>query len=127
MKLVSLKSGTPQYEVVVSVVMVNPTAILWAHMVTGLGTIKHFDNGKYNPKWSAFYQWQVSTRDAAKLLEPLLPYLQIKRRQAELLIELTSLKRQSTTRQQHAPERQGAIVHEMRTLNFRGRRAAQVA
>ena len=118
-----LKSGTPQHEALVAVGMVDPTAILWALNATGLGRIRRHDNTKYNPKWSMAYTWRVSTRDAARLLERVLPYLQLKKRQAELVIEITALKRLSTNKVQHAPERQAAIIEEMRGLNRRGRAA----
>jgi hypothetical protein len=116
----TLKTGTPQYEVVVSIGMVDQTAILWALQTTGLGSIRSFDNGRYNKNWSVCHQWQVYSRDAAALLERVLPYLQIKRRQAELLIELTALKRRSTSRGQFEPERQAAIITSLRVANKRG-------
>ena len=44
-----------------------------------------------NPNYKAWSVWQVSDRHARRVLEALLPYLIIKKRQAELVIEFVGI------------------------------------
>lgn len=48
------------------------------------GKNKRFENAK------PFWEWQANGKEAARFLESILPYLQIKRPQAELAIEFQS-------------------------------------
>lgn len=45
---------------------------------------------KSNPKWNNSWRWAVKSQKAKVFLESVLPYLRVKRRQAEAAIELAS-------------------------------------
>jgi len=47
------------------------------------GSLSTKSNGR-NPRWSEALEWCATTRNAAAFLEYLLPYLRIKKRQAEI-------------------------------------------
>lgn len=66
------------------------------------------------------FRWELGSLQAAELLKQILPYLQIKREQAELFIELTELKLKSKPSHRFAEERQFEIVERIRELNQRG-------
>jgi len=87
--------------------------------VTGVGS-----KGQYKRKgkdgWRPLHVWTLSSWQGADLLKQVLPYLQIKREQAELFIELTALKRQSKPGKRFAEDRQREIVEQFRKLNQRG-------
>ncbi len=79
--------------------------------------------------WKPTYHWVLSTQQAAAVLKEVLPYLRVKRRQAELLIKLADM-RASTGAVSYGsskwgrikvdPHIQEAIYAECRTLNVRG-------
>jgi len=46
-----------------------------------------------NPNWKPVYLWTASTNQAVEIIKELLPYLRIKKKQAELLIEYQQYKR----------------------------------
>ncbi len=52
------------------------------------------------------YQFQATDRPASRLSELLLPYLRIKRRQAELLVELQQTKQRAMLQPSHWFERE---------------------
>lgn len=73
--------------------------------------------------WKQAYHWQVGYARAAEILQAVLPYLVIKRRQAELLIEFQELGsfRGGGETPQHVRERRAAIADEIGFLNNRKR------
>jgi hypothetical protein len=87
--------------------------------MTGVGGIALFKD-KRKTNWKVAHIWTVGSQQCALLCREVLPYLRIKKRQAELLIELAELKRKSTTRHAYCPERQWEIVKEVQLLNQRG-------
>lgn len=67
--------------------------IAWIYSKLG-GRIRVIDRSQKNPKWKkAFYAISSSAR-ACKILRTLLPYLRVKKDQAEIAIEYWSLKEQ---------------------------------
>ena len=67
------------------------------------------------------YRWQVNTRKAANVLKQLLPYLRIKRRQAEICLELHEIKNRGRMANtylagSHIRRRKPAVEAEMRDL-----------
>lgn len=60
------------------------------HRQFGGHVAKHRDN--YNPRARDNWRWGVSEQAACRFVSRILPYLVVKRRQAELLIELGRLK-----------------------------------
>jgi hypothetical protein len=65
--------------------MTDFDVLQWAQSVTGVGGIceKRVNVAIHRPAWT----WAVWSNEASKLLTELLPYLRIKRSQAENLIE----------------------------------------
>lgn len=71
--------------------------------------------------WKPMWHWVMSTQQAAKILKIVLPYLRVKRVQAELLIELASIRDGHNGRVKNRPERQLEIMNACKALNHRGR------
>jgi hypothetical protein len=75
-----------------------------------------------NTRWLPTYGWMVTSKSADKVLAAALPFLIVKRRQAELAIEF----RATVTARHHGPgrpvplhviERRAEIMEEIKTLN----------
>jgi hypothetical protein len=62
-------------------------------------------------------RWDCGSQQAAVIAEQIKEYVVLKREQIDLLIELASLKRQSTKCHRAEPQRQIEIVGEMQQLN----------
>lgn len=88
--------------------------------LTGLGNVGKRPAPK-NSAWKEQWYWEIPSQQSVKLLGVVLPFLKMKRRQGELLLELAGLKRKSTTKGQFNMERQLEIQAEMQLLNRRGR------
>lgn len=108
----------PQLVLQVAVVMTDESIISWLKQVTGIGNL--YKQIKTNPKHKNIFHWRPSIKDSAKLLIQILPYLIVKKRQAELFIELVSI-RSISTRNTVNRERQFEIVSEIQKLNKRGK------
>lgn len=77
------------------------------------------------PNWKTSYDWTVSTVAARDILVQVMPYLVIKRRQAEIAIEMASLGVTALQgRRKGVPlvnqQRRKEIVQEMHDLNRKG-------
>ncbi len=72
------------------------------------------------PNWKKMFRIELSQLQGVKLLQDILPYLNLKKRQAELFIKLANLKRKSTRAGQYEIKRQEQIMEENRKLNKRG-------
>jgi hypothetical protein len=89
--------------------------------------LKEEYGGKYFPlrrekaEHKVGMQWQLNGMQGALLLTRVLPYLRLKRKQAELVIELSLLQKKEyrLTREEHAQRLQ--IVDALRELNKKGR------
>jgi hypothetical protein len=102
--------------------VVNTSRVLieWLNQTSGIGTVRlladHLDNRK------PVHSWLISANDCRQILPLLLPYLVIKRRQAEIIIDW--LKRISGKRGTRMNPTVFAeklkIVEEMKILNKRG-------
>ena len=90
----------------------------------GVGTlVEHSKKRHQKLGWKLQLAWKVdSTKNSAKILKELLPYLRAKRRQAELIIELAEIQSRSNPRinGRYNLKRQEEIVREIRELNKRG-------
>lgn len=73
---------TYQYSLRVTVGMSVPIAIDWLKNNFG-GSIKYRANGKYKP----IYHWSVLSIQAEGFIKIILPYLKVKRKEAELALE----------------------------------------
>lgn len=82
----------PVYRERVSVKQVEPEAITLLHESFGGST---FIWTPRRPRSRPMYSWQIVARMATVMLTAMLPYLRIKRRQAELCLELRKLNEES--------------------------------
>ena len=87
--------------------------------VTGTGFRRTHSHAQ-KANWKPMFRWELGSLQATELLKQVLPYLQIKRVQAELFIELTELKLKSKPGYRFAEERQLEIVERIQKLNQRG-------
>jgi len=87
--------------------------------LTGFGSLYHARVNPTNPKWSPIHRWTAAANNARRLLVNILPYLVIKRRQAEIVIAFP--KRSSRAKNQAAVyARQKSMFEECAALNLRG-------
>ena len=110
--------GGKRYQIV-SLSACNTDLDLIARLVefTGIGRL-HYQE-RVNHKRKEIWQWRTDQRQAAMVLEQLLPWLTAKRRVAELLLEMQSLRRPGKYLD-GALERQRQIIAEVRACNQRG-------
>ncbi len=95
--------------------------IYWCQAVLGLGYVvcKHPAKLHHKP----VYVFQAACRHAAQIVEAVLPYLRIKRRQAEILLEMATASTVRTSwmcMTDEAFHKQLTQFEEMRLLNHRG-------
>lgn len=104
----------------VSISMQDEGVLRWLHELTGLGNLRFQQRGVKNPIW----QWQLTTRHAADLLKLALPFLRVKRTQAEKVIEFAAgVKPQGHGRKPMPEEewdRQVGLFREVWHINHRG-------
>ena len=89
---------------------------------TGIGRVSM--NLRMNHKRKEIWRWQTDQRQAATVVEQLMPWLTCKRRVAELLLEFQTLRRPGKYRPGDR-DRQLAIIQEVHRLNQRGSEEAQ--
>ena len=82
---------------------------------TGLGSVNAFHNSKKPSHYKIRYTWRITGLKAKMLLNTLLPYLQIKRKQAELLINCSHDGHIRNNRREHE------IIHEAIQVLNKGR------
>ncbi|MBW1973942.1 MAG: hypothetical protein JRI44_14075 [Deltaproteobacteria bacterium] len=85
----------------------------------GDGT-KNVTQHKQKPKWKPMFRLELAQRQGTKLLQKILPYLILKKKQAKLFIELTELKKKSRKWKKYNEKRQEEIVFELKEFNRRG-------
>jgi len=108
----SRKRSLPVYSAVMTLSMVRPEAIKRFHGIVG-GTL-----GRTRDEYGTVYQWRAYGNKASVIAKMLLPYLVLKGRQAELLIEFQLTKGKSW--QKVSPETRAhreALLTEMSCLN----------
>uniref|UniRef100_A0A6H2A3W2 Putative HNH homing endonuclease n=1 Tax=viral metagenome TaxID=1070528 RepID=A0A6H2A3W2_9ZZZZ len=87
----SLGAGKPRRLIMLlSVVNTNEWLIRWLKMQFG-GNIR--SNKPTNPRAKLKWIWRVESKKASEIIKLIMPYLQIKRPQAELAIEFQSRKK----------------------------------
>ena len=105
------------------VAMCNPAALKHMQTLTGGAGALSEQGRKQNKKrgWNPLWHWVLACQAAAKVLRQILPYLIVRRPQAELLIELATLR--ATRGPGHPkvnPKRQETILLACQRLNKRG-------
>ena len=95
------------------------TIIQW---LTNLLPVGHFCNAYYNKhdrKKKACYRWQVVCNEALLFLETILPYLKIKKKQAEVAIEFQKNRYHHRPKKEEIPdniERCEKVYQELKLL-----------
>lgn len=78
-------SGSRSHVLEIGICNTNKEIIDFVHNVLKVG---HVDIKTYsNEKWRPLYRWIANSRQALKVLEKILPFLKVKKKQAELAIE----------------------------------------
>jgi len=110
--------GGKRYQVA-TLSLCNTDTELLARVVefTGIGRVGF--NLRVNHKRKEVWRWQTDQRQAAAVVEQLLPWLTCKRRVGELLLEFQTLRHFGKYRDGDR-ERQLGIVAEVRACNQRG-------
>jgi len=80
-----------KYGLMVSVASTDEWLCKWLQMCWG-GSVRYCQ--KANPKWRPHWIWQLSSRQANSLLKVIVPYMRIKRPQAEVAIGFQDRQRQ---------------------------------
>ena len=107
-----------QLTIQVAVVMTDYEVIHWLKEVTGTtGEIYHYEarQSHHKPTWA----WRPGIADGYEIISQCLPYMKVKKRQAEIYLELIELRRTST-RSHREWEKQFELASENRVLNKRG-------
>ena len=131
----SRNGSTLRYSEKVSLAQVNPQAIdlLREHFGGGLSIQKRRGISR-----RPLYRWQIGCRKAAKFLEQILPFLRIKRQQAEICLNLHKIKQRGRiantdltaprirTRKPLVEAEMRSLVKEIRALNNSSRGMADV-
>lgn len=110
--------GGKRYQVA-SLSVCNTDTELIAQVVEFTGIGRLYFNIRANHKRKEVWRWQTDQRQAAAVVEQLLPWLTAKRRVGELLLEFQTLRRSGKYRDGDR-ERQLGIVAEVRACNQRG-------
>lgn len=117
----SLPSGTKSYSARLSVDQSNEEFIRWVASMFGVGCVAEVTKKSSLGKKRAF-AWRASCKEAASVLRAVIPYLKIKKRQAELLLELEENKspRGASSVSVEAMKRREEIKTEVTSLNRTG-------
>jgi hypothetical protein len=98
----------------------NKEVIEWLKEATGIGKVYYTDGSP--PRNSGYYFWTVYKREEIRdFLKEILPYLKVKKRQAELLYEFACYPIERPHK--GYPERLLRIAEIMRALNKKGKTA----
>lgn len=112
------RTSRPQFVLQIAIGMCDRNLIETLYRRVGIGT---FHKGTLqNPKHRTIWFWRLLAEDGDLFLRTITPYLILKRRQAELFMEMVALRRKSTNSYAHEVERQVTITEELRVLNKRG-------
>lgn len=98
----------PRYGLFIKVASTDEWLCQWLKFAWG-GSIILIPNHSRNTKWSDAWNWTIQTNQALLLLKAILPYLRLKRPQAELAIQFQERKRQ---RNQYSPNNSEFVVEE---------------
>jgi len=115
-----LKSGN--FDLRVSIGMTDPTAIIWGHNLTGLGSINFNQRDRRKGMFhnhSNFHRWTMSCRHGVEFLKLVMPYLKVKDKQAKLYLEAMEIRNKSGKREEKR-KAQETIYANMKVLNSRG-------
>lgn len=114
---VNKKTGAPHYQTKIEVSNTSEELVDW--LIKTFGGNKTFYSAKQTPKNSrrAVHRWTIWSDHVAHMCEIMLPYLIIKKRQAEIMIEM----RNTYNRDHHPRGVQGMQPLEQSVLDHRAR------
>jgi hypothetical protein len=81
------KAKNPSYSLQVFINITDERVIRYCKEVTGVGSISFLLVTKRKPTWKNIWTWCLRKQDTYDFLVQILPYLIIKKRQAELAVE----------------------------------------
>lgn len=85
------KNDGRHYRLEICMANTNEWVAKWFHFVFG-GTLYLEEASKKNPKWRDVWRWQLRSRKTQYFLISLLPYLKLKKPQAELALQFLERK-----------------------------------
>ena len=110
------------YNLYFAVSNTNPEVLKAMRDVVGAGCVTRSNKFKNKPHWKECFHWKAHSRKAAIIIEKLLPYLIIKKPQAQLALKFQQKMIQG---HHHLTEEEWAFrdkcYREMRKLNGKGR------
>lgn len=75
----------------IQIIVKEEAPIKWLKEVTGVGYV--FKRDRQKQGWQDLWGWRVSCAPACEVVEQILPYLKIKRRQAEIFLQIRDVVR----------------------------------
>ena len=118
--IVALRTGVRahgvDYSLLFVVRMIDPSAVFFLKEMFGGGLSVQ----KNKPPRRPIYNWGLSTKPASRALKLLLPYLRVKKKQAELAIEFANYPQQIHPISKAEFDRRTRLFQQLRQLNKRG-------
>lgn len=112
------RNGRPRYGAVVEVFNTNPLFTDWFVQTFG-GAV--YSYGSRDPRWKRQNQWVLSGGSADYFLVGILPYLKLKRVQAQILRDLIALRKRAPHRiSDDELQQRHALYEQVQALNRRG-------
>lgn len=102
-----------------TVCMSHEETIRWISKITGTEEKVYVDSPKKVEHYKQTYTWRPTIAQAYDIIEQCIPYMITKHRNAEIFLELVSIRRKST-RTERNWERQFDLATENRLINRRG-------
>lgn len=119
------------YGLFCSVTNTNLDLLNWLELTFGLGVVRPQTHRSSKPHWKPKYAWVLRVEEIPLFLPLIQPYLLVKRRQAELMLEFIEGTRYTGMHRPLTPEeviRKHEIFTEIGRLNMRGiKRLQEVA
>ncbi len=123
---VKWKNSRTHYEYIkITVTNTDPRLSQWIVNTFGGGNIQHHTNNKRkNTNWKSCFFWSVSSEKAAAILRGVMPYLLLKKDQAEIALVIQSTMCRSGRRgtPQHVIDHRTELRNKLHVLNARGTR-----
>jgi hypothetical protein len=125
-KRIAKEGGRLTYRPSISICNTNPVLLREIIKRTGINRVYQHIRTPQDHHRAESYTWRMTSTDIERLVPSLLPWLFIKRRQAELLLEFITYARHNACtggkpRQMMGEVRRHEIYQEIRNLNRRGR------
>lgn len=118
------KNHSKSYAKKVLVTNTDRRLLDWIRLKTRVGIVAPKTKPKEGKNWKQCYELSVSACEMKRFLEPLMPYLLIKKRQAEVMLEFITIEWTKTKFIQRKPMEtavyQEILYDELSALNKRG-------